>query len=143
MSGCCCGPYGQDEGLPRVLRAGPAGPPWLCAWAGGVFSSAPQLQPGPGVTRSPNEFRYSKEMEIPCPLSARYESERQYISPTLPARGAAGAPVCAGGAGEGCRGAGEGCRGAGEGCQGAAMLAGCRRALQVTLQGLFFCRSCD
>lgn len=96
-------------------------------WGG--FSSDPQLQPGPGVTRSPNEFRYSKEMEIPCPLSARYESERQYISPTLSARGAAGAPVCAGGAGEGWR--------------AAAMLTGCRRALQVTLQGLFFCRSCD
>lgn len=78
------------------------------------------LQPGPSVTRSPNEFRYSEEMELRCSLSARCESKRQPIVPPPPARAAADAPVRAALVHKGCR--------------RAAILTGCRRALQVTLQ---------
>lgn len=68
-----------------------------------------ELQPGPGVTRDPREFRYCKEMELGSPLSAGCERERQEPLPACPAA-RAGLCYCTGDASR------------------------CRRVLQVTLQ---------
>ena len=54
-----------------------------------------EMEPGAGVTRSPNEFSFDEETALWCSSSARCESERQCIWPPAQARAAAGAAVCA------------------------------------------------
>lgn len=95
--GCCHGPVGgmrdphtcreQDLKVQSISVHGQGGTsPPLPRMTFEAMQGKAELQPGPGVTRDPNEFRYCREMELRCPLSAWCERERQEQLPPCPAR---------------------------------------------------------